>query len=631
MIRKLMASSALLALLSAGAITVAQAQTDTGTQPPAATQEPAAGTDATAPAAGADAAAPAAEEQPVQTEIAKDAPTLTPDEPTIATAFIGRSVYSSEDPQSDNIGEVNDLIIGSDGMITHAVVGVGGFLGIGQKDVAVPFDQLRVVQDENADVRLIFAATREELEAAEAFDRSAFDPEERAQEQQEQADEAAGGATTGDAATGAATTGAATTGGTTTGDAATEPAADANQTGEAQTQQQQPAAVITDAAPAETEQQTAATPPATPPPAEEQATTETAAPAVAGAGGFVSFSADQMRASRLMGQEIYGNEGESIGEVSDLVLQEDGSTRAAIIDVGGFLGIGEKRVAIPFNDIQVTAPAEMQATAGQEGGAATTDPATGGAATTAPAAGDPAVGGNQAGTVDPAAGGAAGTAGTAGTAAATDEPRLTINMTREQLEQLPEWQDPAQLAAEQNAADQAATGAGGTATTADQTAAGTTPGQTGAATDPNAAPGAGGAATGNQYQAVTQELTADNLMGAPVFGSNEENLGEVGDVVFDMNGQIQAVVVDVGGFLGIGEKPVALQFEALQVQRGETGDFRLMANATQEQLEGAPSYDEETADAGAGGNTAATGGTATGGTDAGGTTTTITPAPAPAQ
>jgi hypothetical protein len=152
MIRKLMAGTAMLALMTAGAFSIAQAQTDPAVEtPPAATMEqPAAGADPAAPAAeGADAAA-TAEPAEQQTEIAADAPTLTPDEPTLTTAFMGRSVYSSENPDSDNIGEVNDLIIGSDGKITHAVVGVGGFLGIGEKDVSVPFDQLQVVQTATA-------------------------------------------------------------------------------------------------------------------------------------------------------------------------------------------------------------------------------------------------------------------------------------------------------------------------------------------------------------------------------------------------------------------------------------------------------------------------------------------------
>ena len=44
---------------------------------------------------------------------------LVPDQPTLASAFIGRSVYSSADPESDNIGDVNDLIIERNGEITR--------------------------------------------------------------------------------------------------------------------------------------------------------------------------------------------------------------------------------------------------------------------------------------------------------------------------------------------------------------------------------------------------------------------------------------------------------------------------------------------------------------------------------
>ena len=84
MIRKLMASSAIVALMTAGAISVAPAQTQpTQAQDPAAAQQPAAGADAAAPAA-----APEAPPKP----IAQEGPNLTPDEPTIATAFIGRDV-----------------------------------------------------------------------------------------------------------------------------------------------------------------------------------------------------------------------------------------------------------------------------------------------------------------------------------------------------------------------------------------------------------------------------------------------------------------------------------------------------------------------------------------------------------
>ena len=73
------------------------------------------------------------------------------------------------------------------------MVGVGGFLGIGEKDVAVPFDELQVVEDEDGDIRLIYSATKEQLEAAEAFDRTAYDPRGRAAAEEQAAADAGGG------------------------------------------------------------------------------------------------------------------------------------------------------------------------------------------------------------------------------------------------------------------------------------------------------------------------------------------------------------------------------------------------------------------------------------------------------
>ncbi len=66
-------------------------------------------------------------------------------------------------------------------------------------------------------------------------------------------------------------------------------------------------------------------------------------------------------------------------------------------------------------------------------------------------------------------------------------------------------------------------------------------------------------------------------------------------MLFSPEGEIDAIVVDVGGFLGMGEKPVAVQFDALNVQKEEDGDLRLMVNANQEQLQNAPAYDENAA------------------------------------
>jgi sporulation protein YlmC with PRC-barrel domain len=54
-----------------------------------------------------------------------------------------------------------------------------------------------------------------------------------------------------------------------------------------------------------------------------------------------------LRASKLIKQDVYNDQGKKIGKVEDLVIAPDGSLSVAVIDVGGFLGIGKHRVAIP--------------------------------------------------------------------------------------------------------------------------------------------------------------------------------------------------------------------------------------------------------------------------------------------
>jgi sporulation protein YlmC with PRC-barrel domain len=70
-----------------------------------------------------------------------------------------------------------------------------------------------------------------------------------------------------------------------------------------------------------------------------------------------------------------------------------------------------------------------------------------------------------------------------------------------------------------------------------------------------------------QGQFMTQlqpnQVMASKLIGTTVVGANNESIGDVNDVIVDRNGQVMAVVIGVGGFLGIGEKDVAVQFQQL--------------------------------------------------------------------
>jgi sporulation protein YlmC with PRC-barrel domain len=93
------------------------------------------------------------------------------DKDFLASNFIGKTVYSSA---RENIGEINDMIVSRDGKVHQVVIGVGGFLGIGEKDVAVPMDQLSMITDENGAQMLSISSTRADLESAPAFDRTAM-------------------------------------------------------------------------------------------------------------------------------------------------------------------------------------------------------------------------------------------------------------------------------------------------------------------------------------------------------------------------------------------------------------------------------------------------------------------------
>jgi len=85
------------------------------------------------------------------------------------------------------------------------------------------------------------------------------------------------------------------------------------------------------------------------------------------------------------------------------------------------------------------------------------------------------------------------------------------------------------------------------------------------------------------------EVLASSLMGADVRLA-DESIGSVSDIIFD-DKQIKGVVVGVGGFLGIGEKRVALPWEQISVQPAEeAGEVVLSANTTREELEASEEF-----------------------------------------
>lgn len=60
----------------------------------------------------------------------------------------------------------------------------------------------------------------------------------------------------------------------------------------------------------------------------------------------------QWRASKLIGVDVYNNQNEKLGEISELIMSPSGQIAGAIIGVGGFLGMGERDVMVPLNQLR---------------------------------------------------------------------------------------------------------------------------------------------------------------------------------------------------------------------------------------------------------------------------------------
>lgn len=273
-----------------------------------------------------------------------------------ASSLIGARIYASEAAldadeidgvQQDwsDIGEVNDVILSRDGMVDAVLVDVGGFLGIGERQVAVDMGALRFVSDSATDADdwfLVMTADRAALEGAPEWaamgDAAGMQPAEGA------ATGAAAGVAAGAAATSAAAD--ASVADPMTDDAITEGAADD--------------VIGTDDAAGATADSTAGDPNAEVPAANEAVASveEGTAAATAEGGtsmrdGYVAADMTMMTSETLTGAAVYDQNDESIGEISNLVLAADGQVQQVIVDVGGFLGIGEKPVAIDIAQMEI--------------------------------------------------------------------------------------------------------------------------------------------------------------------------------------------------------------------------------------------------------------------------------------
>jgi sporulation protein YlmC with PRC-barrel domain len=238
----------------------------------------------------------------------------------------------------------------------------------------------------------------------------------------------------------------------------------------------------------------------------------------------------EIRASEFIGMRLYASEAavadasangvqdgwEDIGEINDVILARDGSVDAVLVDVGGFLGMGERQVAVDMPAIRFVAddatPEELS------------------------------------------------------------DYFLVTNASRVLIEAAPEYTDSRM-----------------TDTAAMETSKSMDPANPAATADTMREP----MLRDGYSPATPEQMTTEMLTGTPVYDANEESVGDVAQLNIDSNGAITEAIVDVGGFLGIGTKAVALPLSDLDILRQDDGDdLRVYVSMTKEQMEALPTYEE---------------------------------------
>ena len=266
-----------------------------------------------------------------------------------ASELIGMRVYASEasiddemevaagaETEWDDIGEINEILLTRDGEVQSVIVGVGGFLGIGEKDVAIDMAQLRFVNEEGEsdDFFLVVQANAVGVQDAPAYEYQLTTNTLTDEGEEAEAELAEGEAVEGEAVE-------------------TEMAEGEAMEGEAVETEMAEGEAMEDEA-VETEM------------AEGEATDENAAEmtemAVAGPmierDGFEQITADMLTSEELTGAPVFGVNDEEVGEVGKLLIATDGTLDSAVIDVGGFLGLGEHSVAVPMESLTIMRTAE---------------------------------------------------------------------------------------------------------------------------------------------------------------------------------------------------------------------------------------------------------------------------------
>lgn len=225
---------------------------------------------------------------------------------------------------------------------------------------------------------------------------------------------------------------------------------------------------------------------------------------------------------------------DDVGKINDVILSRDGTVDAVLIDIGGFLGIGGHQVAVNMDAINFVPDGD--------------------------------------------------------TADDESDYFIVLDVPRATLEESPvyEWHnadmDDQMAPTDDQMADVAPDATGSTTSDMTSDAVDTVPP---VMTDHTPIMREG-------YALVRPDtVTSEMLTGATVYDANDDSIGDVSDLVISDDNKIDAVVVNVGGFLGIGAKPVALRIADVDIlQPTDGGSVRIYVSLTRDEMEALPVYEQ---------------------------------------
>ncbi len=214
---------------------------------------------------------------------------------------------------------------------------------------------------------------------------------------------------------------------------------------------------------------------------------------------------------------------DNIGQVNDIVLSSNGEIRALIIGVGGFLGMGERDVAVTMDQVRFSSDSEDHS-----------------------------------------------------------QMYIVVNTAADTLQDSPAYDrtamrnDQARTGQEQRAGQtaRADTAAGAADTRSNRTGF----------TAPQVA-------REGYNQVIVTDVSTDMLTGQTVYGVNDDSVGTVRDLIIDDSGAITSVIINFGGFLGMGTTDVSVDYEDLTIiSNAGYADVRVYIDATKEQIQALPEY-----------------------------------------